>query len=52
MDRFLDGHGFQWAVTHAEYDPNGNLTKITDPLGRNWTASFDLINRPIAKTDR
>ena len=30
---------------HYQYDANGNLTQITDPLGRITTQSYDALNR-------
>ncbi|MEZ5309296.1 MAG: hypothetical protein R2735_01635 [Microthrixaceae bacterium] len=33
------------------YDPNGNRTRKTDPLGRTTTATFNDISQPLTSTD-
>ncbi|GAB2865971.1 hypothetical protein GCM10027277_38480 [Pseudoduganella ginsengisoli] len=30
-----------------EYDANGNLTRVTDPLGRTASKQYDTLNRPV-----
>ncbi len=37
-------------TTVYEYDANGNLTRITDPLNRQSTNSYDTLNRLISST--
>ena len=37
-------------VTTREFDANGNVTKVTDPLGRIYTTSYDPRNLPLAVT--
>jgi YD repeat-containing protein len=38
-------------TTVYEYDANGNLTSITDPLNRQSTNTYDALNRLISSTD-
>lgn len=38
-------------ATLYEYDDNGNLTKITDPLKRTVANQYDALNRLITSTD-
>lgn len=33
------------------YDPNGNQTRVTDPLGNVTRTSYDVVNRPTVVTD-
>ena len=35
----------QTTTTSYQYDANGNLTQITDPLGRSTNQSYDALNR-------
>jgi len=51
MDRILTFTDANNAITHYEYDENGNLRKITDPVSRIWNAGFDSVNRLISETD-
>jgi YD repeat-containing protein len=37
-------------TTVYEYDANGNLTRITDPLNRQSSNSYDALNRLISST--
>jgi RHS repeat-associated protein/uncharacterized repeat protein (TIGR02543 family) len=39
------------AVTTYQYDANGNLTQITDPLGRIRKYQFDALNQPIRQME-
>jgi YD repeat-containing protein len=41
----------QAAVTTYQYDPNGNLTQITDPLGRVRQYQFDALNQPVRQLE-
>ncbi|MCE9623828.1 MAG: DUF6531 domain-containing protein [Actinomycetia bacterium] len=44
----------QWRITDAEggitsrqFDANGNVTHVIDPLGRDIETTYDLANRPV-----
>lgn len=37
--------------THFDYDLMGNLTAVTDPLGRTATTEYDQLNRPVTVTN-
>lgn len=39
------------AVTTYQYDANGNLTQITDPLGRIRKYQFDALNQPVRQLE-
>lgn len=39
------------AITTSQYDANGNLTQITDPLGRIRKYQFDALNQPIRQLE-
>jgi RHS repeat-associated protein len=39
------------AVTHFQYDPNGNLTQITDPLGRIRQHQYDALDQPVRQLE-
>jgi RHS repeat-associated protein len=39
------------ATTTYEYDANGNLTKITDPLGRIRQVQYDALNQPVRELE-
>jgi RHS repeat-associated protein/uncharacterized repeat protein (TIGR02543 family) len=39
------------AVTTYEYDANGNLTQVTDPLGRIRQVQYDALNRPVRQLE-
>ncbi len=39
------------AVTTYRYDANGNLTQITDPLGRIRQVQYDTLNQPIRQLE-
>jgi YD repeat-containing protein len=41
----------QTAITSYQYDAMGNVTQITDPLGRVTTHTYDLLNRRTSTTD-
>jgi len=41
----------QNTTTHYQYDANGNLTQIADPLGQITRNSYDALNRRIKITD-
>ncbi|WP_453087020.1 FG-GAP-like repeat-containing protein [Streptomyces roseus] len=38
-------------TTAYAYDPAGNLTKVTNPLGKATSTSYDAANRVVASTD-
>ena len=38
-------------VVRYDYDPNGNLVSVTDPLGRTIRYEYDVMDRRVAKTD-
>ncbi len=40
--------GMQQPVTYTEYDPAGNVVKVTDPLGRAAYTTYDNRNRPVS----
>ena len=39
------------AVTTYQYDANGNLTQITDPLGRIRQVQYDALNQPVRQLE-
>ncbi|MGZ8222758.1 MAG: InlB B-repeat-containing protein [Methylobacter sp.] len=39
------------AITTYQYDANGNLTQITDPLGRIRQVQYDALNQPIRQLE-
>jgi RHS repeat-associated protein/uncharacterized repeat protein (TIGR02543 family) len=39
------------AITTYQYDANGNLTQITDPLGRIRKYQFDALNQPVRQLE-
>ncbi|MGZ8222748.1 MAG: RHS repeat-associated core domain-containing protein [Methylobacter sp.] len=39
------------AVTTYQYDANGNLTQITDPLGRIRQVQYDTLNQPTRQLE-
>jgi RHS repeat-associated protein/uncharacterized repeat protein (TIGR02543 family) len=39
------------AVTTYQYDANGNLTQITDPLGRIRLVQYDALNQPVRQLE-
>jgi RHS repeat-associated protein/uncharacterized repeat protein (TIGR02543 family) len=39
------------AVTTYQYDVNGNLTQVTDPLGRIRQVQYDALNQPIRQLE-
>ena len=38
-------HAAQDTLTQFQYDPNGNLTQVTDPLGKDTNFAYDALNR-------
>jgi RHS repeat-associated protein len=38
-------------VVRYDYDPNGNLMSVTDPLGRTIRYEYDVMDRRVAKMD-
>ena len=51
LNRLAQEVGGANQITAYEYDPNGNRTKITDPLAHSTVTSFDALNRLIRITD-
>jgi RHS repeat-associated protein len=51
VNRLAQSIGAQGQTTHYGYDPEGNLTQFTDPLGNMTNNLFDAINRLIRSTD-
>jgi RHS repeat-associated protein/uncharacterized repeat protein (TIGR02543 family) len=39
------------AITTYQYDANGNLTQITDPLGRIRQVQYDALNQPVRQLE-
>jgi len=39
------------AITTYEYDANGNLTQITDPLGRIRQVQYDALDQPVRQLE-
>ncbi|EGW21449.1 RHS repeat domain-containing protein [Methylobacter tundripaludum] len=39
------------AITTYQYDANGNLTQITDPLGRIRQYQYDALNQPVRQLE-
>jgi len=39
------------AITSYQYDANGNLTQVTDPLGRVRKYQFDALNQPTRQLE-
>jgi len=39
------------AITTYQYDANGNLTQVTDPLGRIRQVQYDALNQPIRQLE-
>lgn len=39
------------AITTYQYDANGNLTQITDPLGRIRKYQYDALNQPVRQLE-
>jgi RHS repeat-associated protein/uncharacterized repeat protein (TIGR02543 family) len=39
------------AITTYQYDANGNLTQITDPLGRIREVQYDALNQPVRQLE-
>jgi YD repeat-containing protein len=39
------------AVTTYQYDANGNLTQVTDPLGRIRQVQYDALNQPVRQLE-
>jgi YD repeat-containing protein len=51
LNRLYQDIGAINQTTTYEYDANGNLTKITDPLTRQTTQTYDALNRLLTSTD-
>jgi RHS repeat-associated protein/uncharacterized repeat protein (TIGR02543 family) len=39
------------AITTYQYDANGNLTQVTDPLGRIRQIQYDALNQPVRQLE-
>jgi RHS repeat-associated protein len=44
----INGHA---VTTHIDYDARGNVTKVTDPLGRTTSYGYDNLNDQTSVTD-
>jgi YD repeat-containing protein len=51
LNRLLQDIGAAGQTTQYSYDPNGNLTTVTDPLDRATTSAYDALNRLATLTD-
>lgn len=51
LNRLAQDVGARGQSTRYEYDPNGNRTKVTDPLNQSTVSSYDTLNRLIQVTD-
>jgi len=43
--------GGAWVVTSLGYNPLGELTSVTDPMGNVWTNTYDTLGRRTAAND-
>ena len=51
LNRLSKDLSAQGKATSYGYDPNGNRTTVTDPLGHTTTTAYDALNRLIQMTD-
>jgi YD repeat-containing protein len=51
LNRLAREIGAAGQVTQYAYDPQGNLTALTDPLNKTTTQTFDALNRLATQTD-
>ncbi|MCQ8106444.1 hypothetical protein NP590_20265, partial [Methylomonas sp. SURF-2] len=51
LNRLAQDIGAYNQTTQYQYDPNGNLTQITDPNGHSTQQQYDSLNRLIRGTD-
>lgn len=51
LNRLKKSIGSQQQTTQFQYDANGNLSRITDPLGNASTRAYDALNRLMLATD-
>ena len=51
ISRLTQSIGSQGQSTHVQYDANGNVTEIIDPLGNAQSKTYDALNRLIQATD-
>lgn len=51
VNRLIQETGAQNQVTRYAYDPEGNLTGVTDPLSHTTAYAYDALNRKTATTD-
>jgi YD repeat-containing protein len=51
LSRLAQSIGAQSQPTVYQYDPNSNLTGVTDPLNQAATSSYDALNRLVQLTD-
>ncbi|EPJ48893.1 MAG: hypothetical protein OFPI_27180 [Osedax symbiont Rs2] len=51
LSRLLSSIGADQQTTSYQYDRNGNLTGVTDPLNNKTQFAFDALNRLITSTD-
>ncbi|MFE0688237.1 polymorphic toxin-type HINT domain-containing protein [Streptomyces xiamenensis] len=43
--------GAAFDSTHYEFTPRGELAKVTDPAGNEWTYTYDQLGRRVSTTD-
>ncbi|WP_172450809.1 polymorphic toxin-type HINT domain-containing protein [Streptomyces kasugaensis] len=51
LREYLNADRSKWNDTSYAYDHKGQLTKVTDPDGNNWTFEYDARGRQIKATD-
>jgi RHS repeat-associated protein len=51
LRRLVKSVGAGSQTTTFAYDPNGNLTQLTDPLSQTTTQAYDALNRRIRTVD-
>jgi RHS repeat-associated protein len=51
LSRLVKSIGANSQITAFAYDPNSNLTKLTDPLNQATTQAYDALNRRVQSTD-
>lgn len=51
LNRLAQGVGAAGQSTHYAYDAQGNLTGVTDPLGRVTANAYDALNRLVRATN-
>jgi YD repeat-containing protein len=51
LNRLAQDIGAQSQATQYAYDPQGNVTRVTDPLNHLTSSAYDALNRLVAVTD-